>query len=262
MLVYPQLPSGATAQYPVRKIRKTRTIVNESLDGSTVRFADYWGQTCEWKLEYQGLSDDEAQLLQDFFESVEGRLKTFLFVDPTANLLLWTEDPARDVWEKSPLLAVSGGVDDPRGGTKAWNATNNGFAAARIEQTLNISRPYEYCFSVYARGAAGTEVRLSIGATFSAEKIGPEWKRIRVHGRSEVGVESTSFGLELAAGTAVDLFGPQLEAQPGASVYRKTTSRSGVYTDARFMEDRLTVTTTGPNAHSCVLRVLANANNI
>ncbi len=262
MLVYPQLPSGAVCQYPVRKIRKTRTIVNEGLDGSTVRFADYGERTCQWTLEYQGLSDSELQLLREFFESVEGRLKGFTFVDPTANLLLWTEDLNRDVWAKEPFFVVTGGIDDPKDGTKAWNALNNGSADARMGQTLNVPGAYEYCFSVYVRGAANSEVRLLRGNTAQIEKVGPEWKRIRMSGRPEGGAQSTEFGLELAPGATATLFGPQLEVQPAASAYRTTKSRGGVYTDARFMEDRLAVTTTGPNEHSCVLRVLANAYNI
>ena len=40
MLVYPQLGTGALSQFPVRKTRRTRTVVNRAADGSTIKLAD------------------------------------------------------------------------------------------------------------------------------------------------------------------------------------------------------------------------------
>jgi hypothetical protein len=246
----------------VRKIKRTRTIVNECADGAMVRLADPSDSTCEWTLEYRGLTDVELNGLFEFFESVEGRLQAFTFVDPTANLFLWTEELDRDAWIKDPFLQATGGAGDPRGGAAAWSLNNHGGASARIGQTINVPGPYEYCFSIYARGAAGGAIRMKRGALASVAPIGPEWKRLQMSGSSSSEDPATEFGIELEPGAAVEVFGPQLEAQPGATVYRRTTSRGGVYTGARFMDDRLRVETTGPNEHSCLLRVLAHAYNI
>ena len=61
-LVYPQLGSGALSQFPIRKTRRTRTVMNRAADGSTIKLADPAGVTTEWGLPYADLSDQEAAL--------------------------------------------------------------------------------------------------------------------------------------------------------------------------------------------------------
>ena len=74
------------------------------------------------------------------------------------------------------------------------------------------------------------------------------------------GAESVEFGIEVASGSAVDVYGPQVEAQGGASVYR-ATSRGGVYTDAHLSEDVFGVTRTGCNRNSCTMNII-HANHL
>jgi len=56
----------------------------------------------------------------------------------------------------------------------------------------------------------------------------------------------------------VELFGFQVEAQVGASKYRKTTEGNGVYASAWFLDDTLTRTTNGVEDNSCTLRIRAS----
>ena len=44
----------------------------------------------------------------------------------------------------------------------------------------------------------------------------------------------------------MDLFGAQVEAQIGASLYKKTTSAGGIYPNTRFGDDGLEFSTLGP----------------
>ena len=87
MPVYPQLGSGALSQFPVRKIRRARTVVNQAADGSTIKLADPLGAVTEWDLTYTDLSDAEASALLAFYAAVEGTLTGFTFLDPAGNLL-------------------------------------------------------------------------------------------------------------------------------------------------------------------------------
>jgi hypothetical protein len=75
-------------------------------------------------------------------------------------------------------------------------------------------------------------------------------------GRQSNQDDSISFGIALGPGTTVDVFGMQVEAQPGASLYKRTAEAGGVYPNARFRDDVMTITTIGPNRHSCEMDIV------
>jgi hypothetical protein len=52
------------------------------------------------------------------------------------------------------------------------------------------------------------------------------------------------------------VFGMQVEAQPAASLYKQTAETGGVYPNARFRDDVMTITTIGPNRHSCEMNII------
>src|ERR1051326_4423620 len=99
MGVYPQLGSGALTQFPIVKVRRARTIINTAADGSRIKLADCAGSSMEWRLRYRGLSDAELQALAEFFTQAEGDLNGFTFVDPSANLLAYTEELNDEHWQ-------------------------------------------------------------------------------------------------------------------------------------------------------------------
>jgi hypothetical protein len=72
-------------------------------------------------------------------------------------------------------------------------------------------------------------------------------------------VEAVTFGMELGSGANVDLFGAQVESQPGESSYKKTLGQAGIFAKARFDQDSLTATIEGPNQFSTRIRVFATA---
>ncbi len=62
----------------------------------------------------------------------------------------------------------------------------------------------------------------------------------------------------MPAGVQVDVFGAQVEAQPGAGLYKKTIDLGGVYSSTRFSSDLLFVTATAPNQNSCQIDLISN----
>jgi hypothetical protein len=255
MPCFPQLGTGASGQYPIRKRSSLRTIRNQCLDGREIKVADAAASSIDWQLTFQELIDDEMASLRDFFVSIEGSLGTFTFLDPTANLLAWSEKFDEAVWQRDPLLQVSGGAGDPFGGTLAFHAGNPTGAVLRIRQTLNVPGGYYYSLSLSARSDRPGEVTLLRGGETSIRATGPVWNRLVFASASSSSEETVEFGIELAPGASVDLYGAQVEPQIGASLYKKTTSAGGIYPDTRFGEDGLVFSTIGPGRHGCIVHL-------
>src|SRR2546422_7883349 len=180
MLFVPQLSTGAMGQYPIRKRRLLRTVVNETLGGGTVKLADPDAATIEWTLDFETLSDSERDALTELFSSVEGRLGDFTFLDPTDNLLCWSEKLDETVWERNSLLAVTPGITDPNGGATANRVSNTGAGALAIQQTVNGPGWFRYAFSAQARSDQDQQITLVRSTTtetqYAAVRNGQDWQ--------------------------------------------------------------------------------------
>ena len=251
-LIYPQLDSGALAQFPVRKVVRSRTVINAAADGCAIKLADPAGATTEWTLTYSNLSDSEADALRAFFVSAEGSLNGFTFLDPADNLLAATEQLDDNVWQKDPALTVHDGPP--------WVLANGGIAGQTFAQTVAAPGAYRYCFSVYVRSAAPTTVRLWAGAETRSYNVDDEWRRVCLSAASDPDAESVRFGLEVAPFSSVEVLGFQAEAQPGASGY-KASVRGGVYEDAHLRDDSLEIIRTDVNRNSCTVSIV-HANHL
>jgi hypothetical protein len=255
MQAYPQLPTGALSQFPLSRRRRARTVVNTMAGGRTVKLPDVAGQTTEWQLQYAGLSDAELATLQQFFAAMEGSLNGFTFLDPNANLLSWSDDPSQEEWQKASFLTLTGGIADPRQGQAAWTIANSGAGAQSLSQTLNTPASYVYCLSAYARSTQPTTVTLLLGSLRAVRLLGADWTRLTVTGTGDAGASSISFGIELPAGAAIDLYGPQVEPQASPSAYKGSTT-GGVYENSHFRDDIFSYTSTGLNQHSTTVNIL------
>jgi|SRR5579871_665909 len=258
MLVYPQLSTGTLTQFPARKLRRMRTLINTLSDLTTVKLADLHGATTEWRLEYAGLSNEEASALQAFFSSTEGSLNTFTFLDPMANLLSWTDRLDNQVWTTGSFLTLTGGVADPIGGANGWHISNAGAGPQSITQTLSVPGDYVYCVSVYVRASQGATVTVLLASKRGDRVATGRWQRISFSALGDSGAESVAFGLEVPAGASLDIFGLQAEAQPAASAY-KSAKTGGVFENAYFRDDQLSFTATGVNRHAVTVNI-AHAN--
>jgi hypothetical protein len=258
MQCFPQLLTGASGQFPIRKRATIRTVRNQCLDGREIKLPDPPASSIEWQLAFAELTDDERASLEQFFLAMEGSLNTFTFLDPTDNLLAWSEGFNQAAWQADPLLGVVSGTADPLGGTTAFRVTNPAGAPLRILQTLNVPGGYYYALSVWARSDAAPAVTLHRGDQAAQAAIGPGWRRLVLAAASSAAGSSTAFGFEIAPGASVDVFGAQVEAQTGASGYKKTTTAGGVYPATRFRDNRLAFTTLAPGRHGCAVHLRTN----
>jgi hypothetical protein len=238
-LVYPQL-----TQLPLVKRLRRRTIANRTADGRAIKLGDPAGEITEWELRYQDLSDSEVETLRTFFESVEGSLQPFTFVDPTANLLTASAALNGTAWTRDPMLRVTGGPLE-------WRIENTGSAPQGLWQDVGGPAGFTYCFSLSARTDATTVLRGLAGELEIERTVTPDWRRMKLSSR----LETTRFGIELRPGTWVEARALQVEAQPGVSQPRRGI-RGGVFQGAHLAKDELTVTATGLNRHSCTVEIV------
>ena len=238
-LAYPQL-----SQFPIRKQKRMRTVVNRLADGRTIKLPDPAAGVTEWNLTYRDLTDQDAAALQQIFMAAEGTLHGFTFLDPTANLLAWSGRLEHAAWAKGPMLTVTGS-----------HLANGGAAPQSLIQTLAAPPGYMYCLSATLRAAQPCTVALLLGAHRAARAIGTGWSRVTVAAQGE-----PTFGLELPAGAMVEVDGIQVEPQGGASLYKPSTL-GGVYEDARFRDDFLAITATGVNRHAATVNII-HANHL
>jgi len=262
MLHYPQLITGSVCQFPIRRRATAKTIVNELADGSRLRMSDPGAASIRWELKYSGLNDDEWRSIREVFAAAEGCLLNFTFLDPTDNLLAWSEDWTKPIWEIDPLLTVGVGVTDILGGNGALQLTNGSQASQRAIQTIAGASWFQYCFSIYARSDASVTIQL-IQSTVGQELrkpafVGPDWSRVVMAGALASNQDGISFGLELPAGAQLEVFGAQVKAQAAAGQYQKTQDRGGVYSKTRFDSDMVSVATGAPNQNSCTVNLIAN----
>ena len=248
------------SQFPVQKNRRARTVVNQAADGSRIKLADPAVKVTEWVLSYADLSDAEATALLGFYAAAEGTLNGFTFLDPVGNLLAWSDQLDQADWQKDPLLSLTPGIADPRGGTQAWRLSNSGGAEQGIGQTLAAPGAYQYCLSAYVRAAAATSVGLTAGSQAAQQMATSEWTRIAWTFSGDAQATSVRFGIEIGAGGVVEVYGLQVEAQMTASGYKASTL-GGVYEDAHLGDDVLTITSTDVNRHACTVKII-HANHL
>jgi hypothetical protein len=222
-LFYPQLSTGALAQYPVKRSKTVHTAVNRMEDGSKVLYFDTQGSTLSWNLEYTGLTQQEMTALQTLFENCAGGFRVFTFLDPVGNLL-------GPVWQYSPLITASG-----------LRFTNTGITTQEILQTLPIPAGYIYTFSLW------DNLTDDPAATVTINRRGPNSQRQDILPLAANPIISSgalndtgnvfTIAVQLQPGQTVDLTQAQLEAQPSPSPFRPATG--GVYTNAHWAMDEL-----------------------
>lgn len=260
MLVFPQLITGASALYPVTRTSARRTVVNTLGDGSTVVFPDPYAAATAWELHASGMTLAEWTAIETLFQATSGMWQTFTFLDPTGNLLEQSEAFGASAWTNGALIELTGGIDDPLGTSRATRVVNAGSAPLAVAQTLNVPGNFEYCLSVWARTTAGSSVTLMVGSAAKTFALSNGWSRISFAANLGSSATAVTFGAQLAAGASVDLFGMQVEAQLAASDYRVTTTRGGVFSNARFGQDQITVTAQGTDVYDAVIRIVNTGN--
>jgi hypothetical protein len=249
-LFFPQLTSGAVAQYPIRKMRFVRTIKNVLLDGTIILYPDPDAARLIWELSYNNLSTIELGAIQAHFNNCVGRFHAFTFIDPTDNMLLYSSDLRSVAWQTSSLIQITPGAGDPDGGSSAFTVTNSGQASQTISQSVVVPANYQYCFSLYVNSDQPSTITLLRSGSSSEERtdlpVKASWTRIISSGQLNDPGAIFTVAISLAAGQRVELYGLQLEAQISPSRYRPTTQSAGIYSNAHWAVDELTVIAAAP----------------
>jgi hypothetical protein len=260
-LFFPQLSSGAYAQYPIRKVNIGRTVKNVLPDGSLILFSDPYASRLQWQLSYMNLDDSDIAALQQHFALCSGPVHAFTFIDPTDNMLVWSMDPTQTAWQSSNTFTFSRNIADPVGGTAAFAVTNNSQIPQSLSQTLAVPSGYQYCFSIYARSSDPTTVAIvRSGAASQASDsfaVGPYWTRLVSSGRLNDSGTNFSVSVVINPAQQIQLYGPQLEPQITPSAYRATSTRGGVYANAHWAIDKLTVLAEAPHLFSTTIHIEA-----
>lgn len=259
MMFYPQLPGPASFQYTLTKVASSRSISCSFGDGRVQAIHDLGSGFLLWRMPYRALTLEERRTLENFFHSVEGRLGTFTFADPCGNLVTHSGDLNHDCWSKGALVSIASGNLDPLGHNSAWHLTNGSQADASVSQTLSVSGAGQYCWSVFARSAIDSMVILEIdnGAEQRRRQFttSGHWLRLSLSFLGSATTEQVRFGIRQPAGTAIDIYGPQVEIQAAPGCYRETTDSGGVFSNARFDMDELWFSAEGPNSFSTEVTV-------
>jgi uncharacterized protein DUF2460 len=79
---FPQLRTGAVAQYPSQKQIGFRTTVTRFIDGTEQRFRSAKDPAHRWVIRLSQISAEEMAILEEFFESARGQFGSFRFTDP------------------------------------------------------------------------------------------------------------------------------------------------------------------------------------
>jgi len=261
MLVFPQLSTGAAALYPVIKQGQQRSVLNTLAGGSTLVYADPDARIAGWQLRATGLTLAEWNAIESLFQQTSGMAGTFTFLDPVGNLLLQSENFGAGAWAKGALVALTAGIGDPLGTTRASGLVNTGGSAAGLAQVLDVPGSFEYCLSVWARSTLGSAVTLVVANVTKSFAVGTQWSRVFLAAIPGLtGATTVSFGVQVAAGGSIQLFGMQAEAQMGPSDYKITGAVGGVYSNARFASDQITVTAQGTDEYDAVIQIVSTGN--
>jgi hypothetical protein len=246
----PQIGAGSIAQFPLRRRRQWRAIVNELENGERIALPDLSAGRIEWRLSYRDLSDAEAARLRALFIASKGSFGSFAFADPLANLLGWSEDLTRPDWQ-SGLLTATPGAGDPEGTQTGWTLANNSPGSQSLSQSVAIPGDYIGCFSVWIRADATGPVTVARDGVQATAAIGPGWRQFYVSGPGTAGATHSVVSIELAAGQTIQVWGLQFEAQPYASQYKPSAAAGGIYPETYFATDELTMTSTGVGLTAC-----------
>lgn len=243
MSVFPQLDSGAIAQTPFRCAHEYRTTIFRAEDGSEQRFQSPNAHAVRWQLSYTDISESESARLEQLFAETQGQAAGFTFLDPMSNLLASTQDLLGPVWTPSNLSSVTPGSADPEGGTEAWQLVAGG-PGAELAQTVAGPADFVYSGSCWIRTTAeNTSVIVSDGAGATRVSAAPAdgaWHRVDVRYDAQSVASSVRFSIGLEPGASAEIYGPQFEAQPGASSYKPTAGRGGVFTNTHFDTNSIT----------------------
>jgi hypothetical protein len=257
MWIFPELSSGAAAQFPWRRTIGFRTVRNRFAAGQEIDYGDILFAQRRWELPLTDLEDAEWQAIHNLFEETGGRRLPFTFVEPGANLLAWSGDLDKGVWVKSSGVTVDAGQPDPGGGSAASTLSAGG--TWTVSQTIAAPASRAFAVSAWLKcNASGSTLGLSDGAgqTKQVQIAGDNaWRLYELPWRQASAADQVIFEISGSGGATIDAYGLQVEPQLGRSSYKRTGEQSGIFVNAFFDQDSLEQSITAPNQNSGIVRI-------
>jgi hypothetical protein len=161
---FPQLLSGGVSTaMPYESMLEYRTITDELENGK--RYAYKWRDNPlgKFKVNLSLLTDTEAANVRSFLLSVEGRLQSFIFLDPGGNLVGYSDLLSDSSWTKTSVT-VGSAVADPFGGSLATSCLATSGDSKMVASVLPAGNAsgFVLCASAWVR-ATGSGQTLRIG---------------------------------------------------------------------------------------------------
>ena len=82
MPTFPQLKTGAVAQYPIARHEQFRNQTVRFIDGTDQRYRDSGAARQRWDIQFSGLDESELAAIEEFFLANQGAFGSFAFADP------------------------------------------------------------------------------------------------------------------------------------------------------------------------------------
>jgi hypothetical protein len=262
--VFPALRDGVRAQYP--NAVTFEHLTSQANLPSGVHIASAWRTEplMRYTLNLTALTDAEVATLEGFFRARQGRFEQFTYIDPTANLLKYSEDFSQTEWTKA--CSVGAATDDPFGGTSATVLAGDGSGNSSLRQTVSLDAGVAgspACFSVYLRAvtAAGSiNVSVTDGTntvTRACALSTTGWSRAVVPWTfGATGLATVSISGGGWTGTSqIAVYGPMFCMTPGPAAYVATPAFYAVHPRCRFDQDEFVATYRGPNQTDVTLKI-------
>ena len=82
MATFPQLKTGAVAQYPIVRAQHFQNQTVRFVDGTDQRYRDAAQARQRWEIELNDLDEGELAAIEEFFAANQGAYGSFAFADP------------------------------------------------------------------------------------------------------------------------------------------------------------------------------------
>jgi len=236
-----------------------RTAVHPADEVTGLRSADDGATRVQWALQLRCLSDLEMDAVQTLFRATRGAHGEFVFLDPEGNLLSNSESLLASVWGKSAGLEVTPAATAPASAEAAFAIAAPVSQTGEFWQSALLPTNYYWLLSAYARALTAVPFTLFIRSAHGEKQmtapLSPTWKRFSFGGLWWPAGEGIDIGFRIPANRQAEVSALQLESQTAPSSYKRTTAVTGVFSNARFLDDSLRVTSLAPNCHQINLRI-------
>ena len=260
-MLLPQLSSTASVQYAVQ--RRIGAFISSNIlsSGTLIRGQQTRPLKRIWDLFYEGLTQEEEEVLSTFCRLSDALGDGFVFLDPFCNLLSHSESLTAAVWQRSALATITELPIGGQGEIQVHSIANSSTGDQSVWQDIGIVGIGTFCASCHVRSSqvGGGNLILRSGAESPAVgfESDAEWNRVYLSTGMDIQVVPLRLELVIASGCTVEVKGLQLEHQPYPSRYKPTWGNGGVHVDARVVNDRYSVIQHGPDWFDCSIRIEA-----